>query len=73
MQPIWPILSPAQKRVENYSTEAIVYQEGSDRISIEIPGVTDANAILQGAIPAPGTLYFIAQTTARAIRTILHL
>ena len=28
-----------QKRVEGYSTEAQVYQEGSDRINIEIPGV----------------------------------
>ena len=36
-----------QKRVEQYSTEAQVYQEGSDRINVEIPGVTDANAILE--------------------------
>ncbi len=36
-----------QKRVEQYSTEAQVYQEGSDRINVEIPGVTDANAILK--------------------------
>ena len=36
-----------QKRVEQYSTEATVYQEGSDRINIEIPGVSDANAILE--------------------------
>ena len=36
-----------QKRVEGYSTEAIVYQEGDDRINIEIPGVSDANAILE--------------------------
>ena len=36
-----------QKRVQNYSTEAIVYQEGSDRINVDIPGVTDANAILK--------------------------
>ena len=35
-----------QKRVEQYSTEATVYQEGDNRISIEIPGVTDANEIL---------------------------
>ena len=28
-----------QKRVEQYSTEAQVYQEGSDRINVEIPGV----------------------------------
>lgn len=52
-----------QKRVENYSTEAIVYQEGLDRINIEIPGVSDANAILQ-ELGKPGSLYFISQTDA---------
>ncbi|MFA9465217.1 MAG: protein translocase subunit SecD [Velocimicrobium sp.] len=35
-----------QKRAENYSTEAQVYQEGNNRINIDIPGVTDANEIL---------------------------
>lgn len=50
-----------QKRVEGYSTEAQVYQEGSDRINIEIPGVSDANEILQ-ELGQPGSLYFIAQT-----------
>lgn len=46
-----------QKRVEGYSTEARVYQEGSDRISIEIPGVSDANAILE-ELGKPGSLEF---------------
>ena len=50
-----------QQRVEGYSTEAIVYQEGTNRINIEIPGVSDANAILQ-ELGKPGQLYFIAQT-----------
>lgn len=50
-----------QKRVEAYSTEAQVYQEGVDRINIEIPGVSDANAILED-LGKPGSLYFIAQT-----------
>ena len=50
-----------QKRVEQYSTEASVYQEGRDRINIEIPGVTDANEILD-ELGQPGSLYFIAQT-----------
>lgn len=50
-----------QQRVQNYSTEAQVYQEGSDRINIEIPGVSDANAILED-LGKPGSLYFIAQT-----------
>ena len=52
-----------QKRVETYSTEAQVYQEGSDRINIEIPGVSDANSILED-LGRPGALYFIAQTDA---------
>jgi SecD/SecF fusion protein len=54
-------INKLQKRVENYSTEAIVYQEGVDRINIEIPGVSDANAILE-ELGKPGSLYFIAET-----------
>lgn len=46
-----------QKRVEQYSTEATVYQEGDDRINIEIPGVTDANKILD-ELGKPGSLVF---------------
>ncbi|MFI3212620.1 MAG: protein translocase subunit SecD [Eubacteriales bacterium] len=46
-----------QKRVESYSTEALVYQEGDDRINIEIPGVSDANAILE-ELGKPGSLEF---------------
>ncbi len=50
-----------QQRVDNYSTEAQVYQEGDDRINIEIPGVSDANTILED-LGKPGSLYFISQT-----------
>lgn len=46
-----------QQRVQNYSTEASVYKEGSNRINIEIPGVTDANAILE-ELGKPGSLTF---------------
>ncbi len=46
-----------QRRVEQYSTEATVYQEGNDRINIEIPGVTDANTILND-LGKPGSLEF---------------
>lgn len=56
-------IAKLQQRVENYSNEAIVYQEGADRINIEIPGVSDANTILQ-ELGRPGALYFIAQTDA---------
>lgn len=47
-----------QKRVENYSTEAQVYREGSDRINIEIPGVSDENEVLQ-ELGKPGSLVFM--------------
>ena len=47
-----------QLRVEQYSTEAQVYQEGNDRISIEIPGVSDADAVLE-ELGKPGSLSFI--------------
>ena len=50
-----------QQRVQNYSTEAQVYREGGDRINVEIPGVTDANAILAD-LGKPGSLCFIDQT-----------
>ncbi len=56
-----------QQRIENdltedsKTTEASVYQVGDNRITVEIPGVSDANAILE-ELGTPGTLYFIAQT-----------
>lgn len=53
-----------QQRVQGYSTEAQVYKEGTDRINIEIPGVSDANSILED-LGRPGASYFIAQTDAQ--------
>ncbi|MGN0158186.1 MAG: protein translocase subunit SecD [Brotaphodocola sp.] len=47
-----------QQRVQNYSTEAEVYQEGNNRINIDIPGVSDANAILE-ELGKPGSLVFV--------------
>ena len=52
-----------QKRVEQYSSEAQVYKEGTNRINVEIPGVTDANQILE-ELGKPGSLYFIAHKGA---------
>lgn len=49
-----------QRRVEEYSTEAQAYQEGDNRVSIEIPGVQDANEILE-ELGQPGSLYFIKE------------
>jgi len=46
-----------QKRVEGYSTEAQVYQEGTNRINIEIPGVSNADQILE-ELGKPGSLEF---------------
>lgn len=47
-----------QKRAESYSTESQVYQEGDRRISIEIPGVDDAETILED-LGNPGSLQFV--------------
>ena len=46
-----------QKRIESYSTEGQVYKQGDDRITVEIPGVTDANQILED-LGTPGSLEF---------------
>lgn len=47
-----------QKRVENYSTEASVYKEGDNRITIDIPGVTNSQEILE-QLGKAGALYFV--------------
>lgn len=47
-----------QLRVDNYSTEAAVYQEGSNRINVDIPGVSDAEQILK-ELGQAGSIYFI--------------
>ena len=53
-------ISKLEERAQNYSTEYSVYQVGDDRITVEIPGVTDANAILE-ELGQPGSLCFITQ------------
>ena len=56
-----------ERRIENdrgaesQTTEASVYQVGDDRITVEIPGVSDANALLE-ELGTPGNLYFITET-----------
>ena len=47
-----------QQRVDQYSTEALVYQQGDNRICVEIPGVSDANTILE-ELGKPGSLSFM--------------
>ena len=46
-----------QKRVEGYSTEAEVYQEGTNRVNVDIPGVYDAEKILS-ELGNPGSISF---------------
>ncbi len=50
-----------QQRVQNYSTEAEVYQEGNNRINIDIPGVSDANKVLE-ELGKPGSLQFMDES-----------
>ena len=50
-----------EERAFRYSNEAQVYLEGNDRINVDIPGVSDANAILE-ELGKPGSLYFISET-----------
>ena len=57
-----------QKRVEQYSTEAQVYKEGSDRIAVEIPGVTDADQILND-LGKPGSLCLSHRQTMTVMQT----
>ena len=44
-----------QQRVDSYSEESQVFQEGTDRITVEIPGVSDANRFWKNwDSPVPG-------------------
>ena len=47
-----------EKRVQNYSTESAVYQEGTNRINVDIPGVENAEQIL-AELGNAGAIYFI--------------
>ena len=57
-QDIKDTIQRLQQRADVYSTDSNVYKEGSDRISIEIPGVSDANKILE-ELGKPGALEFV--------------
>lgn len=60
-QDIDDTITKLEKRVEGKSTESQVYPAGNNRITVEIPGVTDANAILE-ELGTPGSLEFLDQT-----------
>ncbi len=53
-------ISKMEERAATYNDEYSVYQEGEDRITVEIPGVDDADEVLE-SLGTPGSLYFIAQ------------
>ena len=53
-------IAKMEERAENYSTEYAVYKVGDDRITVEIPGVFDADAVLE-ELGSPGALYFIVE------------
>jgi SecD/SecF fusion protein len=60
-QEINDTIAKLEKRVESKSTESQVYEAGDNRITVEIPGVTDANAILE-ELGTPGSLEFLDST-----------
>ncbi len=47
-------------RVSNYSTESEVYTEGDNRITVDIPGAYDAEAILN-ELGKPGSIMFVTK------------
>ena len=51
--------SQLEQRAQTFSTEYSVYSS-EDRITVEIPGVKDANEVLE-TMGKPGSLYFIRQ------------
>ena len=53
-------IAKLEERAASYTTEYSVYQVGDDRITVEIPGVYDANEVLND-LGSPGALYFIRQ------------
>ncbi len=55
--------SKLEQRAFLYSNEAEVYLEGTNRINVDIPDVTDANTIL-AELGQPGSLTFVDSTGA---------
>ncbi len=49
-----------EERAASYTTEYSVYQSGEGRITVEIPGVDDPDAVLED-LGSPGTLYFVTE------------
>ena len=51
-----------ENRVHTFSSEATAYKEGDDRITVDIPGEYDADAVVK-ELGKPGALYFCTATT----------
>ena len=51
-----------ENRVHTFSSEATAYKEGDDRITVDIPGEYDADAVVE-ELGKPGALYFCTATT----------
>lgn len=60
-----------QQRVENYSTEAQVYQRGDNRICVDIPGVDNAEYILE-ELGDSGNVYFIVGNGESGVNNIVE-
>ncbi len=58
-----------QKRAESFSTEAQVYPEGSDRITVSIPNVTDADYVLK-TLGDAGNIYFIYGMSSKGVQNV---
>jgi len=59
------------KRAEGKSTESAVYIEGTNRINVDIPNVTDANRILE-EMGEVGSIYFIYGMGADGVLNIAY-
>lgn len=60
-----------QQRAQVYSTEAEVYKEGTNRINVNIPSVTDANAVLE-QLGNAGTIYFVYGQSLNGVENIKY-
>lgn len=60
-----------QLRAQAFNSEAAVYMEGSNRINVDIPAVTDAAAVLEQLGDA-GTIYFIYGQSAEGKANIQY-
>lgn len=58
-----------QLRAQEESKESVVYQEGNNRINVDIPDVTDANEVLQ-RLGKAGSIYFIYGKSTNGVANI---